>query len=278
MQKQLSKSRWRRCRRQRLPEVFSVTVPASTGSNPSDPRASLQLPMVAGTLAISAAVLLAAAGIGTRLGLWHFRTGFDLLRYGAYCGSAAFLVAAAATLASFRSRCHLGLLLALLAAVSGAVFTAVPLKWKFAAQRLPRIHDITTDITNPPSFVALLPLRKDAPNPATYGGTEVAVLQRQGYPDIKTVVLELPLADAYEKAYSAARTMGWKIVAAVPGEGRIEAIDTTLWFGFKDDIVIRIAPAGNRSLLDIRSVSRVGVSDVGTNAWRIRAYLKRLTG
>jgi uncharacterized protein (DUF1499 family) len=61
------------------------------------------------------------------------------------------------------------------------------------------------------------------------------------------------------------------------GEGRIEATDTTFWFGFKDDIVVRIAATGHGSRLDVRSVSRVGVSDIGTNARRIRKFLKELT-
>lgn len=255
-----------------------MTKSAAIGATPSAARGGLLLPLIGVALAIGAAILLAAAGGGTRLGLWPFRTGFTLLKYGAYTGSAAFLVALAATLYSVKSGSRLGLVLALAAALAGAAVTTVPVSWKLTAQRLPRIHDISTDITNPPTFVAVLPLRTDAPNPAGYGGPEIAALQRKGYPDIKTVVLELPLAGAYEAALSAASAMGWQIVAAVPAEGRIEATDTTFWFGFKDDIVIRVAPAGNRSLVDIRSVSRVGVSDVGTNARRIRAYVKKLTG
>ncbi len=70
--------------------------------------------------------------------------------------------------------------------------------------------------------------------------------------------------------------MGWKIVDENQAEGRIEATATTRWFGFKDDVVIRIAPSGgNGSRVDVRSVSRVGRSDVGTNARRIRAFLKK---
>lgn len=236
------------------------------------------LPAVAFLLAAVAAFLLAAAGLGTRLGLWHFRTGFDLLKYGAYCGGAAFFVAVPAALHAIRTRRIPGLILATAAALAGALLAAVPITWKLNAQRLPRIHDITTDITTPPPFVAIAPLRKDAPNPATYGGPEVAALQRKAYPDIKTVVLELPQPQAFETTLAAARAMGWQIVAAVPAEGRIEATDTTFWFGFTDDIVIRVAPAGNRSLVDIRSVSRVGVSDVGKNAQRIRAFVKKLAG
>jgi uncharacterized protein (DUF1499 family) len=70
--------------------------------------------------------------------------------------------------------------------------------------------------------------------------------------------------------------LGWRIVAAVPIEGRIEASDITFWFGFTDDIVIRITPSGKMSLVDIRSVSRVGLSDVGTNARRTRLFLMEL--
>ena len=69
---------------------------------------------------------------------------------------------------------------------------------------------------------------------------------------------------------------GWEIVAAVPSEGRIEATDTTLWWGFKDDVVIRITPEDSGSRLDIRSKSRIGIGDIGTNAARIEAYLEQL--
>ena len=74
--------------------------------------------------------------------------------------------------------------------------------------------------------------------------------------------------------------MGWHIVAVVtavvPAEGRIEATDTTWYFGFKDDVVIRVRPSPNGSRVDIRSVSRVGLGDVGTNARRIREYTAKL--
>src|SRR5512138_3316805 len=232
----------------------------------SDRRKGMFLPMAGVVLAIIAAILLVAAGFGTRMGLWHFRTGFTLLKYGAYCGSMAFVVALAAAVLSFRTRRFPGLFLAMGAMVGGALVTAIPVTWKLDAGRLPRIHDITTDITNPPRFVAILPLRADAPNPSEYGGAEVATLQRTAYPDIRTVVLELPQAQAYEAALAAVRALGWQIVAAVPAEGRIEATDTTFWFGFTDDVVIRVSAADYRTLVDIRSVSRVGRSDVGTNA------------
>jgi uncharacterized protein (DUF1499 family) len=154
----------------------------------------------------------------------------------------------------------------------------VPWQMKRTAQRVPPIHDITTDTDDPPRFADILPLRKDAPNSADYGGPDLAAQQQAAYPDIQPVMLRMPGQEAFTQALKAADAMGWDIVAANPEEGRIEATDTTRWFGFKDDIVIRIQAQGDESRIDVRSVSRVGKSDVGTNARRIRAYVRRLSG
>jgi uncharacterized protein (DUF1499 family) len=141
-------------------------------------------------------------------------------------------------------------------------------------QSLPFIHDISTDLEQPPEFVDVVPLRADAPNPVAHPGEETAAQQRQGYPDIRPLELDLAPEQAFDRALATAREQGWEIVAAVPEEGRIEATATTFWFGFKDDVVVRITPAGTGSRLDIRSKSRVGRSDVGANAARIRAFTR----
>jgi len=239
-------------------------------------NASLLIPGLALVIACASALLLILAGVGSRFGWWHFRSGFTLLEYGAYGGVVAALLGIWGAIMAGRKRRVAGILLALLAVVGGLLVAAVPVSWRLDARQLPVIHDITTDTVNPPQFVAILPLRRDAPNPAVYGGPEVAEQQKRAYPDLRTEVLDLPAGRAFELALAAARAAGWRIVAAEPAEGRIEASDTTFWFGFTDDIVIRLTAAGERTLLDIRSVSRVGKSDVGTNARRIRSYLKRL--
>ncbi len=160
--------------------------------------------------------------------------------------------------------------------VLGALAFGVPGNWYRIAKEVPMIHDITTDTENPPVFVSALALRKNAPNSAVYGGPEIAARQHAAYPDIRPLVSDLPPARAFERSLSVARQMGWNIVDENPAEGRIEATATTRWFGFKDDVVLRIAPAaGAGSRVDIRSVSRVGRSDVGTNARRIRAFLRK---
>jgi uncharacterized protein (DUF1499 family) len=162
------------------------------------------------------------------------------------------------------------------ALVIGIAVAFVPWQWQQRAQSVPRIHDITTDTSNPPQFVAVLPLRAGAPNTATYGGKEIADLQQKAYPDIQPLMVSAPPGVAFGWAKDAAESMGWQIVAADAGAGRIEATATTLWFGFKDDIVVRVAPADQGSRIDVRSVSRVGRSDIGTNAKRIREYLAKL--
>ena len=143
---------------------------------------------------------------------------------------------------------------------------------------MPPIHDISTDTKRPPEFVAILPLRADAPNPSEYGGPEVAAAQIGAYPDLQTHRMDAAPAQAFERAQQAARGLGWEIVSADPTAGRIEATATTFWFGFKDDVVIRIEPDAAGSRVDVRSLSRVGGSDVGANAARIRAFLQALGG
>jgi uncharacterized protein (DUF1499 family) len=144
------------------------------------------------------------------------------------------------------------------------------------AKRVPPIHDITTDTDRPPEFVAVLPRRADAPNGVEYEGAEIARQQREAYPDIGPLRLPLAPGEAFARALAAARASGWEIVGADSAAGRIEATATTAWFGFKDDVVVRIAPEEGGSRVDVRSVSRVGKSDVGANAERIRKYLARL--
>jgi len=230
----------------------------------------MRLRWVPGLLGLVAAVLVLAAGPGTRFGLWNYRTGFSALRWGAYAGLAAAAVAVLLLIIRPRSGGVIPLVLGLVLGL-GAAF--VPWRWMQQARRVPPIHDITTDLDRPPKFVAILPLRAGAPNPATYGGSEVADAQRRSYPDIKPLLLSVPAGAAYKQALASAQGMGWELVASDSTAGRIEATATTPWFGFKDDVVVRVRPEGSGSRIDVRSVSRVGKSDVGANAQRIRTYL-----
>lgn len=227
-------------------------------------------------LAILAAMMVILAGIGTRFGLWNFRTGLTILKWGGYIAFAAMgLLLIGVTVKRYK-RLRLDFIIAGLGLLITLIILGVLGYWYWNARNVPPIHDITTDTESPPSFVAILPLRKNAPNPAEYGGQWIALQQQAGYPGLGPAILNIPPDQAFNIALSATRGMRWDIVEADSTAGRIEATDTTFWFGFKDDIVVRVSPADGGSRIDVRSVSRVGRSDVGTNAKRIERYLKKI--
>ena len=224
-------------------------------------------------LAMLAAITTMLSGIGTRIEWWDFRTGFTLLKWGAYSAAAAGILCFgggmwAATSGRYRSA--FGGAAALLLSM---IVMGIPWSWKQTVSDVPPIHDISTDLISPPEFVAILPLRRDAPNPATYGGPDIAAQQRVTYPELSTLALERLTGPVFADALKVVNQIGWELVEASESDGRIEATDTTFWFGFKDDVVIRIRPAKGGSHIDVRSVSRVGQSDVGSNAERIMAFL-----
>lgn len=230
---------------------------------------------LAAALAAVVAVLALLAGFGTRWDWWTFRTGFSILRWTVYAAIALTVLGAAALYAT-RAGGGRSRWLAVSALLVGLLIVGNAIMWRNRGRSAPPIHDITTDSENPPEFVDVAPLRADAPNPVAYGGAEIAAQQRAAYPDVQPVNLDLPRDEAFLRALRVARDLGWEIVAEEPEEGRIEATDQTFWFGFKDDVVIRITAAGARSRVDVRSVSRVGRGDVGTNARRIREFVARL--
>jgi uncharacterized protein (DUF1499 family) len=162
------------------------------------------------------------------------------------------------------------------AALAAALTGLLPVILALPGLRAPAIHDITTDTGAPPQFDAVVALRADAPNSLEYGGAEVAAMQREGYPDLDTLVVGIAPAQVVEHARDVASDMGWQIVAADASAGRLEASDTTFWFGFTDDIVVRARAVDDGTAVDVRSVSRVGVSDLGANARRVRVFLERL--
>ncbi len=86
----------------------------------------------------------------------------------------------------------------------------------------------------------------------------------------------MPPAEAFKRVERVATALGWEIVARVPADGRLEAVVTSPWFGFRDDVVVRVRPQGTGSRVDIRSKSRNGEADLGGNVDRVRAFLARL--
>jgi uncharacterized protein (DUF1499 family) len=242
---------------------------------------STRLPSLAFILAIAAALALAAGPVGWRLGWWHYRFAFfSLMPWSAYLAIAAVGIAAFALLFSRQAMGGGGVLMSLCALVVGAAIAYVPWQWDQLRKTLPSIHDITTDSGNPPALVAVLAARKaEDGNTEIYGGPEIAKQQKGAYPDIAPVTLAVPPAQAFERALATAKAMqGWTIVASDAAAGRIEASQSSRFFGFTDDIVIRVAADGAGSRIDMRSVSRQGRGDFGVNAERVRTYLAAVKG
>jgi uncharacterized protein (DUF1499 family) len=229
-------------------------------------------------LAVLALVLLAAGPLGWRLGWWHYRVAFfGLMPFGAFAALAAAIVSILVLAFGWSHLDGRGLALAALGVVLGAAIAYVPWQYNRTRHAVPPIHDITTDTDNPPAFVAALSLRAPNANTVTYEGPDLAKKQKAAYPDIAPVKIGAPPAAAFKQALDTVKVMpGWTLVDSDPAAGRIEANETSRWFRFTDDVVIRVAADGAGSRVDVRSVSRVGRNDFGINAGRIRAYTAAL--
>ena len=234
--------------------------------------------MVGAVFVALAMILMALAGLGSRWDWWYFTTGFALLKWAAYAAIATAIVTVVAALLDRGTHRSRSLIVAAVVVVVAFGVVSVPWRMLRAAGSLPAIHDITTDTNDPPVFVALHDRRPGAVNPVEYGGTAVAAKQHAGYPDIAPLILNVSPTQALERAVTVAGQLGWTIVALDTAAGRMESSDRTPWFGFTDDQVVRVKPAPAGSQVDIRSLSRVGRSDVGTNARRIRAFIAAMKG
>jgi len=217
--------------------------------------------------------LLPLGALGTKFGIWHFGRGFQLLYTGTYVSAALAVLGIALIAFALRA----GRKDAALPAGIGVVAAIVALVVAGGQYRLtttvPPINDITTDIGDPPVFAAM-ELRGGEPLEYDPAKSE---RQQRGYPHIETERSALAPEEALERAVAVARQLGWDVVAS-GAQGQdltVEAVATTFWFGFIDDVVVRIRADDTGSLVDVRSASRVGRSDLGANANRIDVFLAR---
>jgi uncharacterized protein (DUF1499 family) len=228
-------------------------------------------------VAIACTATALGAGLGARFGWWHYRAGIATLVYVFWvaAGTAA-VCAIAAVLAVVRANTRRALAMSLAGLAIAGVTAWVPYNLRMTARALPRIHDITTDLADPPKFVRVAALRKPGDHPAAYDGPKTAEQQRKGYPDLAPLVLAAPRDKVFAAAQTVLASMGLELVDADAAQGRIEATATSLLFGFKDDVVVRIAGDAVAMKVDMRSKSRVGGNDFGMNAKRIRAFQAKL--
>jgi uncharacterized protein (DUF1499 family) len=236
---------------------------------------SHRLARIAFIVATVGSLIVAASGPLHRfLGL-DIEAAIAVFRYGFYLTVAGVALGLATIIPARPGDRRRGSVAAFLAIVIGGAGAWVPLHWFLHAQQRPAINDITTDTSTPPPLVATAQLRRGASNPPSYP-KENAALQRAAFPDIEPVLLPAPPVEAFKRVERVAASLGWEIVARVPADGRVEAVVTSPWFGFRDDVVIRVRPQGTGSRVDIRSKSRNGEADLGGNVDRVRTFLARL--
>jgi uncharacterized protein (DUF1499 family) len=222
-----------------------------------------------GLLALTLLVMLPVAVVTVRSGAWQQ----GLLLYAIGCFGAAILLLLAIVLmllpryASWRK------------ALAGRALLAVPgtllLLSLLAGGDRPRIHDISTDLQDPPVFTAAQQQRGSGSN-SLDTAPETRALQAAAYPEVQTLRSALEYQVIFDKAVRVAMELGWEIYRQDRNAGVIEAVDTTAIMGFKDDIVIRVRTGADGSLVDLRSVSRVGLGDLGANARRINSFIERM--
>ena len=226
-----------------------------------------------GLISLIAVLLVALAGPLYKFGLIDLATAFTGFKFGVFTGIAA-LILLGIQLLFKRNTASIGS--ALISAVLAITAIAIPLSMMNTAKNVPPIHDISTDLVNPPAFVAIAPLRADAPNPVAYDGIETAEQQRIGYPELQTLRYDQTQPELIAATKQAIENLGWELVNINADKGIIEATDTTAWFGFKDDVIVRITDNENERLVDIRSKSRIGGSDLGKNAARVHKLIEEL--
>lgn len=228
-----------------------------------------------GILASAIAVIfIVVSGPGYRFGVVPLKAAFMIGMAAALIAMFAVLMLVIGLLAKGAAGRTAKAVVALVAAVG---ISAMLLNVYATSKRVPPIHDITTDTADPPQFDALLGARAGAMNPPEYAGAETAAQQAEAYPDIATLRFDgVTVPRALEAAEAAARAIGLEAVVAQPGKNLVEGTDVTFWYGYKDDVVVRVRESGTGSIVDIRSKSRVGVSDLGANAKRVRALSEEL--
>lgn len=226
-------------------------------------------------LAVILTALFPVAALGAKWELWHFRSAFSLLTGLSITGAVLLAVTGFGLVASINR----GNQQAKHGATAAVLILLLPLAYVFSnvykAKSLPVIHDIATDVNHPPQFIHALSLREDAENSLEWNPETVA-MQQQAYPDIQSIYLALPVNQAWTLVEQTIMQLPWELTYHNREKGVFEATSTSFWFGFVDDIVIRLAADGDKTRVDIRSASRVGKSDLGKNAQRIRFFRQAL--
>jgi uncharacterized protein (DUF1499 family) len=219
---------------------------------------------------------LLIASLGCQMDWWSYAAGLEAVHWATWFGLVilglsffAFLFFSIKSQSSGQKR-------ALVAFIVCLIPVALVLHKEYLAQKMPSIHDISTDLIHPPVFFAPIPHRLANSNSLNYPGEAVAKQQEEAYPDVKPLILTGSPSDILQHVLRLVHRNRWQLISVNPDKGEVQAVARSFWFGFKDDVVIRITPQGTSSRVDMRSVSRLGRNDLGTNAQRIEEFMQQL--
>jgi uncharacterized protein (DUF1499 family) len=232
-------------------------------------------------IALFSASLLAVGILLHRFASFPTPVALNLFRV-ALAGSALAMLVGIVAAARIWRQGHGGALTAAAGILVPLLIWAWPVTYLPAAFTLPPINDVSTDVADPPRFVALAGQRSADANPPAYPGERYAKEQQKAYPDLRTFTVDRSAEETFELVEEVVRKLKWKVAAADPpsdrdeSAGTLEATDRTLLMGFTDDIVVRVEGGRRRSRIDVRSASRYGRSDLGQNATRVRRFLKEV--
>lgn len=240
-------------------------------------------------LAAAAVIVFFGAAFGSGIGLWGWQAGLGILPWTGLVALIALITAIIGIILDRRKGRKTRWPLLGLGTIVSLGFIGYLVSYMMTAASLPAIHDITTDLADPPQFSALtlradnwdnIPGADDGEMRGMNPRQRWATLHQDAFPDIRSVRIDQPVAQVIEKAKRLAEDRGWEVANVDPASGHLEATATISLFRFKDDVVIRARAAenGQSSIIDMRSVSRVGVHDLGANAKRVRQFLSDLSG
>jgi len=239
---------------------------------PEGSRVWSKLVLVASVICVAC---VAVAVFGVRLGSFDFRVASDILKSTLQAAIPVLIVALIIFIGEAETRLKTGAaIIILLFPIVGIWLNKTPApELDEMGKRPTALNDISTDTQNPPQYDALIKLRPENSNSLVYPENG-AVLQATRFPDIESIESVLAVNEAFDKALSLVKQSGWTLVFDDKSLGKIEAVASTFFFDFKDDVVIRIKKRGEASVIDIRSHSRIGKGDKGKNAERIRGFIK----
>lgn len=239
---------------------------------PEGSRVWSKLVLVASIICVACAVV---AIVGVRLGSFDFRVASDMLKSTLQASIPVLIVAIIIFIGEAETRLKTGAaIIILLFPIAGIWMNQTPAPQLDEKGKRPvPLNDISTDTQNPPQYDAVMTIRPEGSNSLIYPENG-AKLQAERFPDIETINSALTTNDAFDKALNLVKQSGWQVVFEDKSSGKIEAVASTFFFDFKDDVVIRVKEHDETSVIDIRSHSRIGRGDKGKNAERIRAFIK----